>query len=91
MDKNLDLVKERKSTHGSWAINSKAAQDLKAVVHASANYPIMPPQQREALDMICTKIGRIVSGNPLEVDHWNDLAGYAQLVAEYLQNPESSL
>jgi hypothetical protein len=41
--------------------------------------------QIEALDMIASKIARIVNGNPDHVDSWVDIAGYAQLVADRLQ------
>jgi len=46
----------------------------------------MYADQREALDMICHKIARIVNGNPDYADSWTDIAGYATLVAERLEN-----
>ena len=39
----------------------------------------------EALDMICHKIARIINGDPNHLDSWQDIAGYARLVAERLQ------
>jgi hypothetical protein len=36
--------------------------------------------QRESLDMIATKIARIVCGDPDELDSWVDIGGYAELV-----------
>jgi hypothetical protein len=39
----------------------------------------------ETLDMIAHKIGRIIAGNAAEPDHWRDIAGYAQLVANRLE------
>lgn len=36
----------------------------------------------EALEMIATKIGRILTGNPNNEDSWRDIAGYATLVAD---------
>ena len=41
--------------------------------------------QREAIDMIIHKLGRIINGNPDKVDHWTDIAGYAKLVADRLE------
>jgi hypothetical protein len=43
------------------------------------------PDQLQALDMIATKISRIVNGNPNHTDSWTDIAGYATLVADRLQ------
>lgn len=45
---------------------------------------ITTAMQREALEMIAHKIARIVNGDPGYLDNWNDLAGYAQLVAQEL-------
>lgn len=44
----------------------------------------MLPDQREALDMIFHKIGRIVCGDPNYADSWHDIAGYAKLVENRL-------
>ena len=40
----------------------------------------------EALAMIANKIGRIVNGDPHWSDSWRDIAGYATLVADRLDN-----
>ena len=37
--------------------------------------------QKEALEMIAHKIGRILAGRPAFRDQWDDIAGYAKLVA----------
>lgn len=48
----------------------------------------LAPDQQEALDMICHKIGRIINGDPDYADSWHDIAGYAQLVADRLNGVE---
>jgi hypothetical protein len=35
--------------------------------------------------MIATKMSRIVNGNPDKIDNWDDIAGYAKLVADKLR------
>jgi hypothetical protein len=40
---------------------------------------------QESLDMIAHQIGRIIAGDPGFADHWADIAGYAQLVANRLE------
>ena len=45
----------------------------------------LAPDQQEALDMICHKVGRIVNGDPDYIDSWDDIAGYARLVADRLR------
>ena len=41
------------------------------------------PVHREALDMIASKIARILSGDATHVDHWVDIGGYAELGARF--------
>lgn len=74
-----DILKERQETHGSFADNAHIAQNLKTVIHNAAGYGHLSLMQKESLDLICTKIGRILSGNPDEPDHWRDIQGYAKL------------
>jgi hypothetical protein len=75
-----DILKQREQTHGSFAEVSRLAQEFKRVIYSGYNYADLNDQQSEALDMICSKIGRILSGDPNAVDHWRDIAGYAQLI-----------
>ena len=44
----------------------------------------MDPDQREAMEMICQKMARIMNGDPNYSDSWHDIAGYATLVANRL-------
>ena len=80
-----ETLKERGTTHGDFSENSYIAQSLKRVMLEGVKYQQLSDVQQEALSMIAHKIGRIVSGNPNEPDHWRDLAGYATLVEERLE------
>ena len=79
-----ETLNERESTHGDYEANAGVAQKLKmAIAMGMLNSPHdLSPCQAESLDLICTKIGRIVSGDPNCPDHWDDIAGYANLVGE---------
>lgn len=48
-------------------------------------YPDLAPDQKEALEMLAHKIGRILNGDPDYADSWDDIAGYATLVANRLK------
>jgi hypothetical protein len=84
-----ELLEERKATHGDFKNTAFISQRLKSVIMAGENYDGLHARQREALDMICSKIGRIVSGDPNHKDHWEDIAGYAKLAdgEKRLSNP----
>ena len=77
-----DLLAERAKTHGDYRVHAEVTQRLKDYIHARDAWSRMNPSQREALDMICHKIGRIIAGNANFKDHWDDIAGYAKLVAD---------
>lgn len=74
-----DLLNERKKTHGDFAETARMSQALKSLMGTGYRYPKLSDVQCEALDMIASKIARIVSGDANEPDHWRDIAGYAQL------------
>lgn len=77
------LLAEREATHGSFKVQGSFAQKLKQLIHEGmSDFHKLEPDQIESLEMICTKISRIVHGNPMEPDHWDDIAGYAKLGAE---------
>lgn len=73
------LLEERQKTHGEFSPKAWFTQSLKDAFRAAPNWSDMTPAQREALDMICLKLGRIAHGDPLHADNWEDLAGYAIL------------
>lgn len=76
----IELLSERGRTHGNWEVQAQLAQSLKSAIdHAQLPVRTLSKGQREAIDMICVKLSRIVVGNPNEIDHWVDIAGYARL------------
>jgi len=81
------LLAEREKTHGDYMTHAAITQNLKLVMrhHLADLDRGMDDDMAETLDMIAHKIGRIIAGNPAEPDHWRDIAGYAQLVANRLE------
>jgi hypothetical protein len=79
------LVASREETHGWFTDTSYVAQSLKSVLFGDDSLATdLTPLQREGLDMICSKISRIMAGDPNFKDHWDDIAGYAKMVADQL-------
>ena len=78
------VLAERKSTHGDFCDHARVTQNLKAMMRSSPNWDKLTSIQREALEMIQHKVGRILSGNPSHNDHWDDIAGYAKITSERL-------
>lgn len=87
MNKTEEILNERESTHGDYKHTARLSQALKATIWMNAKEKI-PFVHQESLDLICTKIARIISGDPNCIDSWEDIAGYAQLVVRELQKGE---
>lgn len=90
-------LEERGKRYGKFTGHARITQELKTVIsehtplgrtRAGAHGDHLAPDQQEALDMICHKIGRILNGDPDYADSWIDIAGYAQLVADRLNGVE---
>lgn len=76
------ILNEREETHGNFSITAQYAQGFKDIIKEREGK--LSPLQKEALDMISSKMARILCGNVNEPDHWRDIAGYAELVATAL-------
>jgi DNA-directed RNA polymerase specialized sigma subunit len=83
VDMTLDA---RAVEYGKFIEGAEVIQMLKRVVQNALNNrdKTLAHDQAESLDMILHKVGRIINGNPDVIDHWLDIAGYAQLVADRL-------
>jgi hypothetical protein len=83
-----DTLNERQKTHGDFTDNARVMQALKQIARSGNNWVghiELTPVQREALDMILHKVGRIVTGDPNVPDHWLDIEGYARLARERIE------
>lgn len=73
-------LSQRGNDYGSYKSLSQTVQSLKFVMRSSENWQKLSSEQKESLEMIATKIGRVLTGNPDLEDNWHDIAGYAQLI-----------
>jgi hypothetical protein len=87
-DNITNTLKERGSRYGKFTGHAEITQAIKAVMFNSRPDLELAADQREALEMIAHKIGRIVNGDPNYADSWVDIAGYAKLVADRLEGVE---
>lgn len=85
-----EVLQERGLRYGKFTGHAEVTQMLKAVINAalSKRNKLLAPDQQEALDMVCHKVGRIVNGDADYADSWVDIAGYTKLVADRLEGVE---
>ena len=86
MSERLDeILRSRGETYGPFSGHAQITQDIKRTMQVAPKWGDLTDAQREALEMIAHKIGRILNGDPNYPDSWADIAGYAQLVVNILE------
>ena len=75
------LLSERQETHGDYKEVARIAQTFRDMMRDTQGWEYMNDTQKEALDSMASKFGRLGSGNPHFRDHWDDIAGYATLAS----------
>lgn len=78
------LIIERGSRYGKFKDGAEIMQSLKDTMRDVDGWNNLTASQKEALDMIQHKIGRILNGDPTYDDSWKDIAGYATLIVNEL-------
>lgn len=81
------LLTEREKQHGDYKDVSRISQSLKEVFRSGPNWEKLPDMQKESLELIASKIARILSGDSGVRDHWDDIGGYAGLGSRYGSSP----
>lgn len=81
-----ETLAERGSRYGKFTDHANITQNIKFIMQKTPKWDNLMPDQKESLEMIAHKIGRILNGDPNYDDSWRDIAGYAQLVTQRLTN-----
>ena len=92
-----DTLEERGTKYGDWKNHAQISQDIQnAIIKGwfnrgdSQDLNEVPAYMLESLVMIANKIGRIINGDPYYDDSWRDIAGYATLVVNELENQNAT-
>lgn len=87
-----EITTRRGSVYGPFLHNAIVAQAIKDAMHnipdpdnEGSLWAKLPHDVRESLDLIALKISRIVTGDPLYLDNWDDIGGYAKIVADRIR------
>ncbi len=86
-----DILQERGERYGKFINHAGVSQGIQQVIEFGMQVTGKTRfdfyvDELEALAMISNKLGRIVNGDPHWSDSWRDIAGYATLVADRLDN-----
>lgn len=81
---------ERGARYGSFPGHAKITQEMKLTMQLSPKWDSLNYDQKEALEMVVHKIGRILNGDPDYIDSWTDIIGYTRLVEARLLSDEAA-
>lgn len=84
----MKILEQRQKTHGDFELKAIWIQQIMEDISGLYAWDDMKADQREAIHMILIKLSRIIYGDYNYVDHWEDIAGYAQLVVNRLTEEE---
>jgi hypothetical protein len=76
---------ERGSRYGAFPEHARITQGIKCAMQDSPNWIKLADDQKEALEMVAHKVGRILNGDPDFHDSWWDCIGYLTLVTNRLK------
>jgi hypothetical protein len=82
-------LNERGKSYGNFTTQATLSQTLSMIwkqhYYQTHSNEQLPPFITEAVEMILHKLARAANGNPLQIDTYRDVAGYAQLIVDALQ------
>lgn len=79
-----EVSKVRGKSYGDYNVMSIMAQVIKGMYRDKC----IPETHRESLDMLATKMARLMNGDTFDRDTWFDISGYAMLIVEELDRKE---
>jgi len=79
------VLTERGNRYGAFKDGASIMQQLKTVMRSTDGWERLTDSQKEALEMIQHKIGRVLNGDPTYVDSWTDICGFSQLIVNELE------
>jgi hypothetical protein len=79
-----NTLAERGSRYGEFKEHARITQNIKGAMADSPNWSLLRVDQKECLEMLAHKMGRILNGDPDYHDSWHDIVGYTKLVADTL-------
>lgn len=85
-----NTLAQRGARYGEFVDHADITQGLKTVMNRTPKWAALADDQKEALEMVAHKIGRILNGDPNYIDSWTDIIGYTRLVEKRLIDEQSA-
>lgn len=79
------ILDERAASYGTFEDGATIAQKFKYIMREAGALEKFDPDQVEALEIIFSKVARLLNGDNNHVDSWDDIQGYAKLISDRLR------
>lgn len=87
-----EILRDRGEKYGPFMRHAQISQDIKqAIFKYTKGKEKLSDDKIEALEMIAHKIARIINGDPNYADSWDDIAGYATLIANNIKEAHAAI
>ena len=82
-----ETLEARGRAYGDFGRMARMAQRLKDLMRSDADdWLKLNPCERESLEIIATKVARILCGKHNQQDSWHDIQGYAKLAEDSVED-----
>ena len=85
------ILEDRGSRYGDFGVQAQTAQAIREAFQKSQNWEYLPPYMREGLDLVATKISRMLCGDPMYMDNVVDILGYMTLVKTEMEKEHARI
>lgn len=92
-----EITNKRATVYGAFLHNALVAQAIKDAMrnlpdpdNECQGWGALPHDVREGLDLIALKMSRILTGDPEYLDNWDDIGGYARIVADRIRRKNAA-
>jgi hypothetical protein len=86
-----DTLRAKQKAYGPFEDGAQLAQALKFAMRRGKNWDNLPMESKEAIEMICTMLSRIGTGDASDPKLWNAAAGFFRLRANALGSLEGAM
>ena len=91
MNKIDNILMSRGERYGNFRDLADIVQKLKKCMRSHHGWEALTSSQKEALESIAMKIGRMLAGDPTYIDNPTDIVGYATLMLQDMDNYDPNL
>ena len=86
-----DILEDRGSRYGDFGVQAQTARAIKDTFESAPNWSDLPPYMQEGLDLVATKLSRMLCGDYMYMDNVVDIIGYMTLVKTEMEKEHARM